>query len=130
MPRAKRLRRQLSQVDASAAASPVREVDLEMSVTPSDGIGLDHCDFSSPLLLKSGTLLQDDATFGKDLGALTALLWFSNNHSDNEVNTTYSLFDGFLRWDTADAGSASFYRCGENLFASFGAPPTARTVLP
>ena len=102
-----------------STATPATIVDLSSPTGQPNSVGQDNCDGASPLILRSGSLLQFGNSIAKQPGTTDPLLGFLTDPND-QVNVTFSLVSGYLRWNAPDTGAASFYSCDGLLFAAFG----------
>ena len=82
----------------------------------------DECDRSSPLLLQSGALVQYGQNVAKVPGRDIAPLGLLDDAAGG-INTTFTLTNGFLAWNTPDIGDATFHNCAGAVFAAFGTSP-------
>lgn len=101
-------------------------VDAELGRHPSgfagdNGTSSDPADADS-YYLQDGELRTTD---GRVVGGNESDAWalISATPYEKEVTTTFYLVDGVLVWDSPDRGEATFYQCGNNLFAGFPRPP-------
>lgn len=100
-------------------ATPIVAVDLTVPTPGAPAQPAVNCDNATPLDLVNGVLAGKGFSVAKLLNSRDAVLGYLSPPPASQVNITFTIQNGLIQWNTPDVGGASFYSCGNVLYAGF-----------
>ena len=117
-PQVKRDVEKRQQFAGAASASAAVVIDFNPALPPATPSAF-NCDRATTYNLINGILSRGNTALNKVQGSTEAILGTVIDTSLITVSVTFSINNGFLRWNTPDVGSAVFYNCAGIVYAGF-----------